>query len=144
MILDDYLLLSDEQALTTTAVSTNTIDLTSARDIGEGTTLSGFFNVNTALTGGTSVEFQMITADDAALTSNVRVIGSSGAVVTASLTAGASFEVKINDQLSSIGKRYLGARYVIVGTFGAGAVSGSVVQTVADSKKFYPSGFTVL
>ena len=39
MITDALLRVSEDQALTTTAVSTDTIDLVVARDIGEGTPL---------------------------------------------------------------------------------------------------------
>ena len=39
MITDALLRVSEDQALTTTAVSTNTVDLSVARDMGEGTAL---------------------------------------------------------------------------------------------------------
>ena len=39
MITDSLLRVSEDQAVTSTAYSTNTIDLSAARDVGEGTTL---------------------------------------------------------------------------------------------------------
>jgi len=143
MITDKLLRVSTDQALTTTAVSTDTIDLSVARDIGEGQDLYMNFAVTTALAGGTSVKFEVIQADNAALSSNVQVIGSSDAVLTAALVAGYNTAVRINPQVASNGKRYLGARYTISGTYTAGAVTADIVTDIQDGKKFYASGFTV-
>lgn len=143
MITDKLLRVSTDQALTTTAVSTDTIDLSIARDIGEGQDLYMNFAVTTALAGGTSVKFEVIQADNAALSSNVQVIGSSDAVLTAALVAGYNTAVRINPQVASNGKRYLGARYTISGTYTAGAVTADIVTDIQDGKKFYASGFTV-
>ena len=69
MITDKLLRVSEDQALTTTAVSTDTVDLVHARDIGEGTSLYMNFAVTTALAGGTSVKFEVITSANANLSS---------------------------------------------------------------------------
>lgn len=143
MITDSYLKVSNAQAVTTTAVSTNKIDLGVGRDLGEGTLLSVNFNINTAFAGGTSTAFEVITADDAALTSNVVVIGSTGAIATAGLTAGQNKVVNINPQIGSNGKRYVGTRYTVVGTNTAGAVTAEFIVNAQDGKKAYASGFTV-
>ncbi|WP_288080818.1 Bbp16 family capsid cement protein [Pseudomonas sp.] len=143
MITDKFLRVSDAQAVTTTAVSTNTIDLSVNRDIGEGNGLYMNFVVGTAFAGGTSVQFEIIVADDAALTSNVQVVGASPVVATAGLTAGHSEAVRMNPQIGALGKRYAGARYTVVGTMTAGTVTADVVETIQDGKKFYASGFTV-
>lgn len=50
MLMDSQLLFSDAQAITTTAASTNVVDLTNARDIGVGTELQMLFAVGTAFT----------------------------------------------------------------------------------------------
>ena len=144
MITDKLLRVSTDQALTTTAVSTDTIDLNVARDMGEGSDLYMNFAVTTALAGGTSVKFEVIGATNAALSSGVVVIGSSDAVVTADLVAGKNVAVRIDPQIASTGQRYLGARYTIVGTFTAGNVLADVVMDIQDGKKFYASGFTVV
>lgn len=143
MITDATLRVSADQALTTTAVSTNTVDLSIARDMGEGGDLYMNFAVTTALAGGTSVKFEVIGATNAALSSGVVVLGSSDAVVTASLVAGYNTAVRINPQIASTGQRYLGARYTIVGTYTSGAVVADIVMDIQDGKKFYASGFTV-
>ena len=85
MITDALLRVSEDQALTTTAVSTNTVDLSVARDMGEGTTLYMNFAVTEALANGTSVTFEVITSASANL-GTPTVIGSSTVLATAALT----------------------------------------------------------
>jgi hypothetical protein len=143
MITDKLLRVSEDQALTTTAVSTDTIDLSVARDIGEGQDLFMNFAVTTALAGGTSVKFEVITSASANLGSPT-VIGSTDAIVTASLVAGYNTAVRINPQIASLGQRYLGARYTISGTYTSGKVTADVVMDIQDGRKSYPSGFTVV
>jgi len=128
----------------TSVLSTNTVDLLQARDMGEGQDLYLRAQVVTAVAGATSIEVQAIAADDAALTSNVTVIGTTGAIPLASLTAGARLASAINVRLASKGQRYLGARYVIVGTGSAGAFVCDLGIDIQDGQKFYPSGFAVL
>ena len=142
MITDALLRVSEDQALTTTAVSTNTIDLSVARDVGEGTSLYMNFAVTEALANGTSVTFEVITSASANL-GTPTVIGSSAAIVTASLTLGKNIVVTLNPDIAGKGQRYLGARYTIAGTFNAGKVTADIVETIGDGQKYYASGFTV-
>lgn len=144
MITDKLLRVSTDQAVTTTAVSTDTVDLSIARDMGEGEDLFMNFAMTEAFAGGTSTNFEVIIADNAALSSNVVVIGASGAIVTASLPLGTNVAVRLNPQIASLGKRYLGARYTVSGTNTAGKVTADIVTDVQDGKKFYASGFTVV
>ncbi len=144
MITDKLLRVSTDQAVTTTAVSTDTVDLSVARDMGEGGDLYMNFAMTEAFAGGTSTNFEIIIADNAALSSNVVVIGASGAIVTADLTLGKNVAVRLNPQIASLGKRYLGARYTVSGTNTAGEVVADIVMDVQDGKKFYASGFTVI
>lgn len=142
MITDKLLRVSENQAVTVTAVSTDTIDLKVARDMGEGHNLFMNFAVTAALTGGTSVKFEVISSANANLSSPT-VIGSSDAIVTADLTAGKNVAVAINPQIASNGQQYLGARYTVSGTYSAGTVTADVVETVQDGQKYYASGFSV-
>jgi hypothetical protein len=142
MITDKFLRVSDAQAVTTTAVSTDTIDLSVARDIGAGRSTYMHFAVGTAFAGGTSVKFEIITSASADLSSPT-VVGSSDAIVTASLTAGKRVAVEMNAQIGSNGQRYMGARYTVVGTMSAGTVTADVVLDIQDQKT-YASGFTVV
>ena len=142
MITDKLLRVSEDQAITTTAFSTDTIDLGTARDIGEGTALYMNFCVTTALANGTSVKFEVVTSANANLSSPT-VVGSSDVILTAALTQGKNVVVRINPDIAGKGKRYLGARYTVVGTFNAGKVTADVVETIGDGQKYYASGFTV-
>lgn len=129
----------------TSVLSTNTVDLSVARDIAEGNNMPKLrAQVMTSFAGATSVEIQAIVADNEALSTNVTVIGSSGAIPLASLTAGARFVVELNPRIASKGQRYLGARYVIVGNGTAGVVFTDFGLEVQDGQKSYPSGFAVL
>lgn len=146
MITDKFLLVSSAQAVTASAVSTDKVDLSTARDIGEGEDLYMVFTVDTAFTaaGAATMEMQVVVADDAALSTNVTVVGTSGAIAKTALTAGATFAVRINPLIGSLGRRYFGANYVVAtGPMTAGAVSANVVHDIQDGKKFYASGFTV-
>ena len=76
-------------------LSTNTIDVgplplggNQNTDLGTGTALQLAVRVLSAPTVGTSVQFQIIQADDGALTSNVQVLGQTDAIPIASLPAG--------------------------------------------------------
>ncbi|CAB4133174.1 hypothetical protein UFOVP140_50 [uncultured Caudovirales phage] len=154
MIIDNFLTLSGSwasgvwtpQTVTgaSAVLSTNTIDLSQNRDMGEGTELNLRVGVPTAFTGLTALTMEIIVADDAALTSNVTVIGSSGAIPVASLTAGSRFVVGANPRIGSKGQRYLGARYTPTGTGTAGALIAELGTDIADGQKFYPVGFAVL
>ena len=124
-------------------LSTNTVDLSQARDVGEGQDLFARAQIMTTFTGLTALEVQVIYADDAALTAGVTVAGSSGAIPVAQLTAGARFAVGLNPRIASKGQRYMGLRYVPTGTGTAGAVFGDIGMEIQDGQKFYPSGFTV-
>ena len=142
MITDSLLRVSEDQAVTSTAYSTNTIDLSAARDVGEGTTLYMNFALTEAFANGTNITFEVVTSANANLSSH-DVIGSSATIATAALTLGKNIVVRINPDIAGKGKRYLGARYVVTGTMNAGKVTADVVETIGDGQKYYASGFTV-
>lgn len=159
MILDNFLIVSGTLGGTATApsntgqtvtgasavLSTNTVDLLQNRDIAEGNDLLKLLvEITTAFTGLTALTIEVIQADDAGLSSNVTVIGSSGAIPVASLTATARFDVELNARIGSKGQRYLGARYTPTGTGTAGALIAHFSDQEADGLKFYPVGFSVL
>jgi len=152
MILDNYLVVSGTvpatgnitgQAFTATAVSTDTVDITNIRDIGEGQDLYMMFTVVAAFTGLTSVTIDVIGATNAALSTGVVTLGSAGTIAQANLTANATFAVRINPALFSLGTRYIGARYTVAGTGTAGSMCAYIVQDIQDGRKFYASGFSV-
>ena len=128
-------------------LSTNTIDLLQNREMGVGEDLWLRPLVGTAFAGLTALTVEVVVADDAGLTTNVTVVGSSGAIPVASLTAGARGAVDINPRIGSKGQRYMGARYTPTGTGTAGTLFvdiGIEIQDANTGAKSYPAGFAVL
>ena len=161
MITDNFLRLSGSltagsatgQAVTATANSTNVVDLSLARDIGEGESLYVQFTVGTAFTAAGSATLTPTVVVSAADTlTTPTTIGTGGTIAVASLIAGFTFVVRLNPQLfgstttvSSLGLRYLGAIYTVAtGPMTAGTITADIVTEIQDGKKFYASGFTVV
>ena len=145
MIIDKLLRVSEDQAVTATAVSTDKIDLGTARDIGEGQSLYVVFTVTEVFATLTSLTFEVVTDDNAALSSPT-VIASSGAITLAGggLAAGKQHVVQIPPQIGSLSERYLGARYTVGGSSATtGKVTADIVLNIQDGKKFHTSGFSV-
>lgn len=147
MYTDDLAVFSALQAVTSTAVSTNTYDLGTAQDIGEGQDLYIDFKVGTAFTAGGSATLtaQIITSASANL-GTPTVIAQTGAIPVASLIAGYRTALRIPPQIGSLGQRYLGVQYTVAtGPMTAGTISARVVNTIEDGlSKNYTSGFAVL
>ena len=146
MYTDKLLRVSTDQAITVDAVSTDTIDLSVARDIGEGEELYMHFAVTEAFTaaGAATLTLQVIGSTAANLGSPV-VLGSTGPIALADLALGKRHAVRINPSIASLGYRYLGANYdVATGPMLTGKVTADVVNTIQDGQKFYASGFKVV
>jgi hypothetical protein len=125
-------------------LSTNAIDLVNIRDIGEGNDLVKCrVEIVTTFTGLTFLQTDVIQADDAALSVNVTVIGSSGPIAVAALTTAQRYEIELNARIGSKGQRYLGVRYTPTGTGTAGAVVTDFGLAYTDGQKFYTSGYLV-
>jgi hypothetical protein len=125
-------------ATVTTAIANNG----GARDIGMGENLFMVFTVVIAFAGTGSVNLQVVTDDNEALSSPT-VIGSTGAIAVASLTAGAQFVVAIPPRIASLGEQYLAARYTVASSPTTGTILAQIVEDVQDGRKFYRSGFSV-
>ena len=152
MIVDALNKLSASQAVTASAVSGNTIDLSQARDINgaEGPSLNLIINVEQTVTaaGAATVNFQLITSAAAALTSPT-IIGQTDAIPKASLVAGTQIVIPVPRSLiNQLGQRYLGMQYTVgtgpltAGIFTAYITLGAGDQTGA-MKKVYPSGWSI-
>jgi len=149
MMLDALNQLSAAQAVTATAVSTNTIDLGVNRDLGPGRSLFLVWGVDetAAAAGAATVTFQAITSAAAALTSPT-VIAQTDAIGKAELTAGRKlFAQRIDPAILAAqpnGQRYLGAQYTVgTGPLTAGKFTCYVTDTLPPGFEYYASGFTV-
>jgi hypothetical protein len=113
-------------------------------DLGKGQTFDTEFDVLTSFAGGTSVEFQFISGDNAALTTNTTVLGSTGAIPTASVPAGTRITLDVPRCDPRTLRRYVGVRYVLVGAMSAGAVSAGFTPVAGDlPQPSFKSGYTV-
>jgi hypothetical protein len=100
--------LSVAQAFTASAVSTNSYDKkTAAQDLSIGSLMALSVWAAVAASGGASWKLDAIQADDAALTSNVEVIGTI-TVADADLVKGNELTIPIRQ--GAMTKRYLGFR----------------------------------
>jgi hypothetical protein len=124
-------------AAATTKVGT-AIDLTVAPvDQGEGYPLWFWAVISTAQTGGTSIEIQLVTADNEALSTNPEVIYTTGAIAAASFLARSIIASVALPKRNY--RRWLGIRSVTVGTSTAGAIKAFLVQDPPNWRA-YPEG----
>jgi len=129
MILDKSLLLSDAQAVTTTAASTNVIDTgAEGQAIEPGSWI--YCAVSTAFAlpgaGAGTLTVQLQTGTSATMADGV-TLATSASVVEASLTAG---KVLFKQKLPIGLKRYIRLYYTITETATAGNIDAGIVQNV--------------
>lgn len=149
MLSDAFLQLSTAQAVTATAVSTNTVDLGVARDIAPGRPMYAVFQIDVTFTaaGAATMNFQVVSSAAAALTSPT-VLGDSGPVPVAQLTAARRLiAVGIGPSVLTTapnGQRFIGAQYTVgTGPMTAGAVTATITDQMPPGAQLYGSGFTV-
>ena len=147
MILDALLLLSDAQAVTTDAVSTNTVDSGAVlRHLGVGEPIGVGIVVDVAAdftTGDELYSFELIQSAAAALTSPI-ILG----LVTplaAALTAGARIFMPMPETSGTASMRYYGLNYNTTGTTPTITVTAFIcTQSMFSSVNVHhASGFTV-
>ena len=116
------------------------------RDLGAGAPVSMRFYLDAAITDTTSCEFQVVLASNTALSSNVLLLASSGAVLSADLTAGAYFDVLVPSVPPTLGdgllRQHLGGRVVINGTVTAGTFTAGLVVGSAGRPRKFVTGYT--
>jgi len=148
MILDQQSLFSDAQAITASANSSNVIDTlpggqNTKSGIGDGQDISLFAQVGTAFATLTSLNVQLVSADDSTLTTNAIVHYDSGAIPVASLVAKA--RVVGLDLPYGKYRRYVGLKYVVTGTnASAGTITAGLVEDLQtlNGTVDYAKGFT--
>lgn len=123
--------MSDAQAVTVTALSTNVIDLNQATPrYAGGVDLVASVKVNTAFAGGTSVRAVLWTDDTVTVSDGADII-SGDVILTAAATAGSSL-LTVNLKNLPL-QQYLGVQYVVVGTMSGGAVDANLEITPASA-----------
>ena len=124
MIIDKELMFSEAQAVTSTASSTNIVDL-GVGDIGPSEALSLFVNAGTVFTGTGTITVSLRTSD----TLSSGALASPIVVATFPLT---NAQIKAGGKLVAARlphgmKRYADANYTVDGTVAAGKVTAGLV-----------------
>jgi len=143
MILDSLNLFSDAQALTATAVSTNSIDLgATSIDLGSGENLYVHLNVDVAFTDAGSdstVTVTLVTDDNAGLSSAtaVQTLGTFAALSA----IGTKIIARIQPNLTL--ERYVGLNYTLAnGNLTTGSITAVLAHGV-DTSKAYADNITI-
>lgn len=148
MTVDARLLVSDAQALTATAVATDTIPLGLAGlPVSTGEPIGFQFNIDVAAdftTGDETYEFQIVTSTASDGTTGQDVI-SSEAVVATTLVAGYSFILPVPVGRIAATATHITAKYVLAGTTPTATVTAFLTPLSAANERNanIRSGFSV-
>lgn len=157
MFLDAYNQFSDSQALTATALSTNVIDLSVARPLGNGEPMCVVLNCEVAAdqtTGDEDYTFDVEVASDAGITTARKLIGrrvfESGTPTAPAqdadlLVAGYKFVIPLPPMTVNEDERYLAVRYTLAGTTPTITVSAHLMpqSMVEVGPVHYADGITI-
>ena len=131
-------------------LSTNTIDVgplllgaNQNTDLGAGSSLQLAVRVLSAPTVGTSVQFQIIHADDASLTSNLQVLAQTDAIPIAALPAGTQVVVALPSPAPYPVKRFVGARYINVGAIATASYFAGLVLDAQSPSTNFRTGYAI-
>lgn len=138
---DAQCLLSDAQAFTATAVSTNTYDTDSAtNDIGIGEPMSIEVSVDVAA-GGTTPTFTFNVISSASANLGSATTLNSVTVLAATLVAGYKFSIVIPGGKT---QRYLGLSLTLGGTAPTITITASIKPySMTEDRKYYPDAVTI-
>lgn len=141
MILDALNALSNSQALTVTAASTDTIDLGVERQLGSGEPMAVMVTVGVAM-GGTSPTLQVnVQSDDNTGFSSAAVVAASASF--SSLPAGSKIVIPIPPNTNT--ERYLRLNYTLGGTSPTVTVSAHLIPlSHVESYRAYPWSYVSL
>jgi len=156
MYRDDFLILSNAQALTATAVATNVIDLSVARSIGSGEPMSVYFSVGVAADvadGDEDYTFDVKYSSNAAQTAGEQLVGrrvfESGTPAAPAqdadlLVAGFVFSIPVPSVTTGEDGQYFGVEYTLAGTTPSITVDCWVAPTsMGDQLATYADGYTI-
>ncbi len=128
MIIDGFLEFSDSQAVTTTAVGTNVVDISVPRSVGNGEPMAAVFSVVTnadQASGDEDYIFDLEYADDAGQTTGVQLMGrrifESGTPAAPAqnadlLVAGYVMAIPLPPTTAGESGQFIGVRYTTAGT----------------------------
>ena len=149
---DSQLILSDEQAVTSTAISTNVYDLQSEdqtnalQNIGVGEDMYLVVETVDAATDSGSDATLTVTlesAENAALSTNAAVHATTGAMAFAAFSPAGTKLMRLRLPENIDYKRYLGVRFTVgSGPLTAGKFNAYLAKDIENTKA-YKSGFTV-
>ena len=156
MILDKHLQFSDSQAVTSSAVGTNVVDLSADRAIGVGEPMCVVFTVEVAAdqtTGDEDYTFDIETASDAGQSAAVQLLArrvfESGTPTAPAqdadlLVAGFQFVMPIPPTELSESEQFLGIRYVTAGTSPTITVSAHLIpQSMLQKNLLHADGINI-
>lgn len=157
MYVDAQLLFSDGQAVTSSAVGTNVIDLSAAQSIGNGEPMGVVFIVDVAAdqtTGDEDYTFDVEYASNAAQTTGRQLIGrrvfESGTPTAPAqdadlLVAGFKFVIPVPPTTAAEDEQYLGIRYVTAGTSPTITMTAFLQpMSMIDATVDYADGYTIV
>lgn len=142
MILDAYHLMSDAQALTATAASTNLIDLGADRNIGQGENMSIVILLDVAadFTSANETYSAAIQTDDNSGFSSATTVGT--LTITGGDAAGTRYIFTLPPTTSM--ERYLRINYTLAGTTPTVTLTAFLIPTDGiDKQVVYPNGYTI-
>lgn len=143
MILDSQTELSNAQALTATADSTNYIDLGSDRDIGRGVPQALVILVETAAdtaSGNETYQFQVETDDNTSFSSSTIIADRT--IAGSALTAGSRHVIPLGHS----NERYLQGVYTLGGTTPSVTISAYIqpMDQIPSEDVSYANGYTIV
>jgi len=158
MLIEHNWRLSEAQAITADANSTNVVDLSSVRDLGEGTPLFLHVQVTTEFVGSTTLTIRGKVADDTGLSTNADEIIVSKALPLGALTLhsqfffalgfyrrGEDYTIYAHDGspqgTTANGRRYFGLTYDVGSdtNFTEGAVTCKLTLDASTTPRIYPA-----
>lgn len=151
MNVDNHNTFSDAQALTETTVSTNLVDLSAARAIGEGNPLAVMITVDVAADAGNNNEtyqFTVQTDDNSSFSSpmNLTTIlyGALPSIPRAHLAAGSVIVLPLPVLSETTGERYVRVSYTLGGTTPSVTVTAELQpMNMVQAYRSYAKGFTI-
>lgn len=143
MFLDAHLSLSDAQALTATAASTNYYDAGAARAIGDGEPLAALVTIDVAADFASSNETYVITveSDDNTSFSSATTLASR-TMTAAERAAGSRIIIPIPP--STPAERYYRLNYTLAGTTPTVTLTAQIQpMSMLQNERVYAGGFTI-